>query len=586
MEKDDESIEDSYDDSSDEQEEDEDSIEDTLTLMKHQVKHFRKISKILEKDISYLDTSEMGTGKTVIAMALCLTLDLDLFVICNKSNIPHWRRHCRKYGVKLVDILNYEKLRGTRDSDLKHPYLKKFAQIGKKHPKYVATKAFREIAASGTLFIFDESQKTKNDNLQLRSCHALVREVVAVSKRGYKEGPRSKIGILSATPGEDRSHASSLLKMLGIITKDELYSYDHASKVYHLEGLKQAIDYCSKIDHKVTVYFRCQKINKTTIPNIALQLFNKVVRKTRASRMPKLKKKFDLDCKNLYGIMNEEDTELLARGISNLSRATNYNSSKQEVQIDQNSFGAITSCLIEIEKAKYNMAIRHGKRILDTTKKGKVVLFFNYKENIYRAKKMFKSLGYRVLVLTGDREFQKPEIRQQIIDRFNRRDTKYRILLTNKEVGGNGVDLDDVDGSFPRYVFMSPDYKIGPMHQATGRFYRTNTKSLSGKDIYIRVLYSINYHYENSILRALARKTRYAKQLHGNAFDGDEKKDIIMPGEYFIEAEVEEGKFIDEFHITEDDCTKYPLLYKLVLFVNDFREKIEKEKTENEEVNI
>jgi len=74
---------------------------------------------------STLDTSDMGTGKTVVAAWLAheyRALGIDthkIAVICPKSVIPSWDRELREMGVKPLFILNYEKIRTGRTEWMK-----------------------------------------------------------------------------------------------------------------------------------------------------------------------------------------------------------------------------------------------------------------------------------------------------------------------------------------------------------------------------------------------------------------------------------------------------------------------------------
>ena len=62
-------------------------------------------------DLNSLDTSHVGTGKTVVAAHLAKTLNRPVAVLCPKSVIPSWERELKETGIEPLFVLNYEKIR-------------------------------------------------------------------------------------------------------------------------------------------------------------------------------------------------------------------------------------------------------------------------------------------------------------------------------------------------------------------------------------------------------------------------------------------------------------------------------------------
>ena len=58
-----------------------------------------------------IDTSSVGTGKTVVAAALAYQQNQPVAVICPKAVIPSWERELEEFGVAPEFVLNYEKIR-------------------------------------------------------------------------------------------------------------------------------------------------------------------------------------------------------------------------------------------------------------------------------------------------------------------------------------------------------------------------------------------------------------------------------------------------------------------------------------------
>ena len=61
-----------------------------------------------------LDTSHVGTGKTVVACHLAKALGMNVAVLCPKAVIPSWERELKETGIDPVFVLNYEKIRTGR----------------------------------------------------------------------------------------------------------------------------------------------------------------------------------------------------------------------------------------------------------------------------------------------------------------------------------------------------------------------------------------------------------------------------------------------------------------------------------------
>ena len=67
-----------------------------------------------------IDTSDVGTGKTVVAAYVAKNLKSPVAVICPKSVIPIWERELKEVGIAPVFVMNYERIRMG-----KTPYMSK-----------------------------------------------------------------------------------------------------------------------------------------------------------------------------------------------------------------------------------------------------------------------------------------------------------------------------------------------------------------------------------------------------------------------------------------------------------------------------
>jgi hypothetical protein len=243
--------------------------------------------------------------------------------------------------------------------------------------------------------------------------------------------------------------------------------------------------------------------------------------------MPPPKLKVDIDCKNgYYNIFNEDDELSLRKAIASLNIATRYNESSNSVDIQMDSMGSITRALMKIEDAKINTFIRIGKETLMKHKNSKIGIFVNYSSSLEKLEVAFQD--FNPIVLHGKIPTMK---RQKLIDEFQKFDLSRRVILSNLQVCSTGVDLDDQspDGSFPRYAFASPNYVILNLHQLTRRFLRMDSKSNS----VFRFVYGKCDKRETSILNALAQKTNVMKET----LELQTEHQILFPGEYSEDIE-------------------------------------------------
>jgi hypothetical protein len=142
--------------------------------------------------------------------------------------------------------------------------------------------------------------------------------------------------------------------------------------------------------------------------------------------------------------------------------------------------------------------------------------------------------NYNAMILNGD-IVQNSE-RDKIIERFQRDDNKYRVLISNPKVGGVGIDLDDKTGKHPRYMYIAPSYMFIDQFQGTGRIHRKDTKSKAT----IRFVYSREFPWENGILDSMANKSKVARDMILS-----QNTNILFPGELDEEIERYPGESIN-----------------------------------------
>lgn len=484
-------------------------------LREYQKPHFERIEEILKNYYGYLDTSEPGTGKTHIALALCLKYKMQLMVVCPKSMMGKWLDKADEYGVKMCDVLTYAGLRGTNKYPPKHGYL----EI--KNGKYIATKKFQKLAVNRLLLVFDESHNVKNKNAQFNASFALVKSVIGLCQNNRAP---CRIALLSATPGNEKEHAGCVLKMLGFTTKDSLYEYNRSAKKYNLTGLQDIINKCHHMDPDKTYDITCRPVNRSTVNLICHDLLTCVVKPKCASEMTLPQNIYrKKDARDGYYNMPKEDVHKIMEGINLLSNTVQYHHDTKKIQLQKGCWGNITSALMLIESGKVQTMARLAREKLNRNSNCKVILYFNFLKNMQRAKNILHD--FNPLYMDGQTQTKK---RRDIIEKFQQDNNNYRVLISNPKVGGVGIDLDDITGNHQRYLYIVPTYNYIDLHQSAGRIYRQQTKSTAT----IRFVYSKDFPHETCILNAIARKRNIVRDMII-----DNEQHVILPGEYKLEIE-------------------------------------------------
>jgi superfamily II DNA or RNA helicase len=129
-------------------------------LLEYQIPHLKSLIEIYNNHHRILDTSDTGTGKTYVAIALCLALNLKPFIICPKSVIASWK--------EVIEYFSDDVNNSTSTKILNSYKLTTYGKIYS-HPILIRSKTDSSILEwnssidySKYLFIFDEVHKCKN----------------------------------------------------------------------------------------------------------------------------------------------------------------------------------------------------------------------------------------------------------------------------------------------------------------------------------------------------------------------------------------------------------------------------------------
>lgn len=485
-----------------------------IRLFPYQVEHFERVKEILSTSCSYLDVSSFGAGKGHIPLAIAATYKMGVLVIAPKSVLSTWKKNAEKYGIHVFALLTYAALRGTVKNGVKHNLLVRDGD------NFTPTNMLEECARHGLLIIYDECHALKNENSQLFAAHAISKEAVRLAKIGYN----IRIACLSATPCDKKENVTSLFKIMGILVTDELYKYERSSKTYKLTGLNDAINKAKRYDPETTFHATARAVNKTNIKVICHDLYTRVLKKHITSSMPKPPIEAKQVIKNYYAIMPAEDLEKMKAGAMLFSSATNYQFDTHAVDLSKTNWGDVVNSRRQIDSAKLPTMVRLAKQELESSPNLKVILYMTYIRDMETAFNMLQK--YNPLVLNGN--VIKIEDRDEIIEKFQRPDNKYRVLISNPKVGGQGLNIDDIHGNYPRTTIMLPSYFFVELYQSTGRTSRLTSKS----DSKVWFLYSRECNFETNLLNSIASKSLVVRDMINS------EQGMLLPSEYEEEIEL------------------------------------------------
>ena len=98
----------------------------SIVLTEKQIPHFEKLCSNVLSAHGYIDGSVMGAGKTYVSCAIAQSYNLSLLVLCPVTVTSVWQNVAGSYGIPVVDIIGFEKLRSTKNHQLRHGLLTRF----------------------------------------------------------------------------------------------------------------------------------------------------------------------------------------------------------------------------------------------------------------------------------------------------------------------------------------------------------------------------------------------------------------------------------------------------------------------------
>lgn len=508
------------------------NVDEEVKLLPSQEEHFEKLVQIVNKRWPvYVDTTPMGGGKTFVTNEIGRTLakannKIQLIIVAPKAVHMKWERVSKKFRNNVLDILNYERLTGKKNKELKNRFLERDGN------NYTVTTFFEKVVREGVFLIFDESQNNKNRK-SLRSIASLTL-INYITEEALKGG-RSRVALLSASPGNKKEHTFNILRMVGIIKTYNKYQ----------DAFNQTYDFSLKVNKILTTQIcrRYTGLQKEEVYNYCHVLYKNVIKDFLSSSGPSPELPENADFKNgYYNITKEEDKDKIREGISLLQNIKKIDDDvekylglemtreiKEKIrklkEKRQQNLAKVSISMTLIENGKIYDIHRIAKKTLLTKKSSKVIIGVNRRESIMRLKQYLRA--FKPLILHGD---VKQKDRDDIVDIFNDDSLDRRLLIMITTVGSVGLDLDDKFGQFPRYMYIVPDFKFLDQYQVTGRIARVDTKSAPTLRFFYAKAQSKNME-ESNLINSIARNTDDAKDL----LESD--KSLKFPGDYEKEIE-------------------------------------------------
>ena len=404
-----------------------------------------------------LDTSHVGTGKTVVAAHLAKSLNRPVAVLCPKAVIPSWERELKETGIDPLFVLNYEKIRTGKTEWM--------SKRGKKIMKWDLPE--------DTLVLVDEVHKCKGpytQNAQL---------LVSLVAQGHP------IHAMSATAAEDPTEMRPLGFALGLHslnkptdTTRSWFSWMMQYGCMQNEWNAWELRANSKLSdlNKVMYSKNVKRLTVDDFPDSfkVNRVFVEPVAFGSAAKIAKAYKDLGITPEIITRLLEDGTVEDSDWVLVNLLRARQ---------------------LAESLKAK-DMA----DMAKDYVEQGhSVVLFINFTETATTLQQLLKCPA----IVGG----QTAADRQQIIDDFQ--DDKEHVIVVNIAAGGTGISLHDVNGNRQRISLISPTFNVKDHLQALGRIHRNGAKS----DAIQKILVASD-SIEEHVMRVIEQKSDNLNTLH------------------------------------------------------------------------
>lgn len=405
-------------------------------LLPYQRPHFLNLEKAYLSNGTIIDSSDTGTGKTYVILALAKKYDLKPFIICPKSVISYWIDVADYIGIELMGVANYEMFQ-------KQKYYKKYKNKLKIYKcdyiqiiKNFGKNTFKITFPENYLIIYDEVHRCKSSS----TINAKILKACKINN--------NKIALLSATIIEKIDHFKKFGFLLGFYDEEKNFG-QWIGRLYNDKNI--------------------------VIPKEMFKQFNRdqlLLKIVHRFMFPDFGGRMSISC--LGTDTHQNQISAICYHSDNSSKINkNYDFIAQNLKmIEEYKANAIT---IRAQIMKARMDIELSKLSImedlaeDALENGySVILFVNFRESVAELKKSFPKAS----IVIGD---QTQKERDHQIKNFQ--DNVNKVIILTIQSGGTGLSLHDIHGGHPRYTIINPSFSAIELKQALGRAYRAGGKS-------------------------------------------------------------------------------------------------------------
>lgn len=425
------------------------------------------INDVLEKNGAAINTSDTGTGKTLMSVETVRDSGLgeNTLVVCPKSVIPSWQEAFAEQGVPYLGVVNYEKLRAGTS-----PY-GHWAHKGRKQFEFNEEVHF---------VIWDEAHKCKSRT----SLNAWMM-VAAHRQECYNL-------LLSATLAENPAEMKAAGYLLGLHTfknfviwaKSLGCYYDPWGKIQFTQSetrAKEHLEFLASLLYpdcggKLTRADMGEYFSETHIITEPLDFGD-------GGKIDKLYSEVEEFMKEIEEKELNDSDNPAAEALVRTLRA------RQKVEMLK------LPLLVEMVKDAWDEGLH-------------VAVFLNFNDSIIA---LNEKLGGKCPIVWGTdprtgRQQTESE-RKAAMDAFQ--NNEENVILLNIAAGGVGINLHDTIGNAPRLALISPTWNAKDLHQTLGRVDRAGAQT----DTLQRILFAAGT-IEEEVRDALERKLANLKTLH------------------------------------------------------------------------
>lgn len=400
----------------------------------------------LRKHGSALDSSAVGTGKTLKAVEISREFGQPVFVVCPKIVIPTWEKAFAEQGLPVPTVINYEKLR-TGNTNL----------VSKKHKK-----VFTWDLPPNSLVIWDEVHKCKGP----RSINAAL--LMTARQQGHS------CLMLSATAGKNPGDLCAIGYCLGL----------HDGRNFTTWALKHGSTFnpWRQLTFPVKNRPRLKALHAQIYPDRG-HIVSREDMKEFFSETSIIVDPLDLgddgEIARLYEQMEDELAELdrISGSDRGASALTTRLRARQAVEMLKVS--AIVTMIEEYLEDGLSVAV-----------------FLNFSATIQA---VADRVGVDVARIEGVSSALDKKLREEAIEDFQ--SNKVRVALVNIAAGGTGLSLHDTHGDYPRVAIIAPNDSAEDIAQVVGRVDRAGSKS----DTIQRIIFAAGT-VEEEVARNFRRK--------------------------------------------------------------------------------